>query len=190
MTCKTKKQMETRIIARINDVDIVAGDDPKKLVPIKPICEAIGIDIDSQRKKIKEHPILNSVTVLSTATGSDGKQYEMLCIPFEFIFGWLFTINASNVKEESREAVLNYQTECYRALYQYFVEPQTFLQDKQRLMEEKISEYQDCQRRFKDAQKLMLDAKNKLNQVTRVTIDEWRMNNRQMEFSFEATIEE
>lgn len=182
--------METRIIARINDVDIVAGNDPKKLVPIKPICEALGVDFYSQRKKIEEHPILSSTKVLSTLVAGDGKEREMVCIPFEFIFGWLFTINASNVKEESREAVLNYQTECYRALYQYFVEPQTFLQDKQRLMEEKISEYQDCQRRFKDAQKLMLDAKNKLNQVTRITIDEWRMNNRQMEFNFETVIEE
>lgn len=182
--------METRVIARVNNVEIVAGNDTKRLVPIKPICEALGVDFGNQMKKIKEHQILNSTVVLSTTVAGDGREREMACIPIEFIFGWLFTINAANVKEESREAVLSYQMECYKALYQYFTEPQIFLQQKQVVMEAKINKYQECQRRFKDAQKLMNDAKQELNKVTKITIDEWRDNNKQLELIFGEEQEE
>ena len=110
--------MTTKTLAKINNVPIqVVEDKAQIMIPIRPICEALGIDEESQRKKLREDDFLNSVAVLSTATGSDGKQYEMLCIPHEFIFGWLFTINPKNVKEEAREAVAKYRIECYRALY-------------------------------------------------------------------------
>jgi hypothetical protein len=177
--------METRLIARVNNVDIISTGDEQKLVPIKPICEALGIDRKRQQDKIKEHPILSSVGGLKPLTGADGKEYEMLCIPFEYVFGWLFTINPANVSDDSREALIKYQRECYHALYEHFIEPQTFLKQKQEVMEKKVAEYQECQRNFKDAQKLMNDAKAELNQVMKITIEEWRANNRQLMLSFD-----
>lgn len=111
--------METKLIARVNNVDIVSTSD-EQMVAIKPICEALGIDRKSQQEKVKEHPIYSSVGVLKPLTGSDGKVYEMLCLPIEFIFGWLFSINPNNVKEEAREALIKYQFECNHALYTYF----------------------------------------------------------------------
>lgn len=178
--------METSIVTRVNNVDIVATNNAEKLVPIKPICEALGIDAKVQRNKIQEHPILNSIGVLSTLVAADGKQREMLCLPFEYVFGWLFTINPSNVSNEARESVLSYQLECYRALYEYFTEPQTFLKQKQALMEEKVNDYQSRQREFKDAQKLMNEAKAELNQVMKFTIEDWRANNRQLNLPFDT----
>ena len=175
--------METRIITRINGVDIVATSD-EQLIPIRPICEALGIDAKAQREKIQEDPDLASVGVLSTSTGTDGKNYEMFCLPLCFIFGWLFTINPKNVKPEAQEAVRAYRMECYRALYRYFTEPQTFLSQKQKVMEQKLQEYQECQRRFKDAQKLMNEAKAQLNRAMAVTIDDWRANGGQLLLPF------
>lgn len=82
------------LISNINGVDIVTVDrDGEIFVPIKPICEAIGIDVESQRDKIQADEILNSVAVFCTATGADGKQYEMHCLPLRYTYGWLFTIN-------------------------------------------------------------------------------------------------
>ncbi len=108
-------------IARINNVDIVSAvKDGETLVPIKPICTAIGIDSKSQRNKIERHPILSSVGVIVTSTGSDGKHYEMMCLPVEYIFGWLFTIEANSVSEGARSNVLRYQKECYHTLYAHF----------------------------------------------------------------------
>ena len=112
--------MVTKAIARVNNVTILAGNDAEKLVPIKPICEALGIDRKAQQDKIREDEFLSSVGVLSTLTGADGKQYEMFCLPLEFIFGWLFTINPKNVKEEAQEAVRKYRIECYKVLYNHF----------------------------------------------------------------------
>lgn len=111
--------METKIIARVNNVDIVSTSD-EQLVAIKPICEALGIDYKVQWQKIKDDEDLSSTMVLSTTVGADGKEREMCCLPVEFIYGWLFTINPKNVKPEAQEAVRKYRVLCYRTLYQHF----------------------------------------------------------------------
>lgn len=111
--------MNTKIITRVNNVDIVATSD-EQLVPIRPICEALGVDFAGQRKKIQEDEDLSSVVDLTPSTGADGKQYEMLCLPIRYIFGWLFTINPKNVNPESQDAVRVYRRSCYDALYAHF----------------------------------------------------------------------
>ncbi len=109
------------LISNINGVDIVTVDrDGEIFVPIKPICEAIGIDVESQRDKIQADEILNSVAVFCTATGADGKQYEMHCLPLRYTYGWLFTINPKKVAPAAREAVARYRRECYDVLYEHF----------------------------------------------------------------------
>ena len=68
-----------KTIAKVNDVSIqVDHISVEKLVPIKPLCEAIGVDFDSQRQKLREDEFLNSTTVLSTVVAADGKEQEML----------------------------------------------------------------------------------------------------------------
>lgn len=181
--------METKTIVRVNNVDIVATSD-EQLIPIRPICEALGIDWSAQWRRIERDEIIGPVVAIIATTGRDGKQYEMYCIPYRFVFGWLFSIDTSRVNEEARPIVLRYKAECYEALYRHFAEPQTFLAEKQKVMERKVTEYQECQRRFKDAQKLMNEAKAELNQVMRVTIDEWRANNRQLILPFHSEEEE
>ena len=175
--------MNTKIITRVNNVDIVATSD-EQLVPIRPICKALGIDTNGQKQRIERDEILSSVACIIHATGGDGKQYEMYCIPYMYVFGWLFSIDTSKVNEEARLTVLKYKEECYRALYKHFTEPQTFLAEKQKMMEQKVEEYHECQRRFKYAQKLMNEAKAELNQVMKFTIDDWRANNRQLVMVF------
>ena len=175
---------ETRIIARVNDIAIVAMKDEQQLVPIKPICDALGINYPSQYKKIKDSKILSSTIVLSTTVGSDGKSREMVCIPLEFVFGWLFTINSENVSENVQETVFKYQMECYKALYKYFSEPQKFLNYKSEIVKDSVKEYQRLQQDFKNAQKLMNEAKKKMNESVDMTIEEWRDSNRQMAIPF------
>ena len=77
-----------------------------------------------------------------------------------------------------------YQKECYKVLFEHFSDAKTFLKQKQAIIEKKVMEYQDCQRRFKDAQKLMNKAKAELNQVMKYTIEDWRENNRQLNLPF------
>ena len=98
--------MKTNAIAKVNEVAILMANDEQKLVPIKPICEALGIDRKAQQDKLEFDDFLRSVRVLSTLTGADGKGYEMVCLPLKYIFGWLFTINPKNVKPEAQDRML------------------------------------------------------------------------------------
>ena len=123
--------MKTKTITIVNNVDILAFEnDENRLVPIKPICDALGIDAKAQRTKINSDELLNSTGVLSTSVGADGKDREMLCLPIEYIFGWLFSINPKNVKPEAKEFVARYREECYRVLADHFLGAQDFLDRK------------------------------------------------------------
>ena len=178
------KTAEQTAIAVVNNVTILSTYDAKRLIPIKPICEALGIAFNSQIDKIKADEDLSSVMMLSITTGADGKSYEMACLPLEFIFGWLFTINPKNVKPESQEIVRKYRMECYSILYRFFTDPQTFLKEKKDVMEIQTAEYNQCQKQFKEYQKKMNEAKQRLNDTMKITIEDWRENNRQLNLNF------
>ena len=110
-----------QLISKINGVDIVTVvRDGEVFVPIKPVCNAIGIDVDAQRNKLNADESFNSVTAIITATGADGKRYEMYCIRLRDVYGWLATINPGKVAPEAREAVARYRRECYDVLYEHF----------------------------------------------------------------------
>lgn len=117
-----EKQENRLSIGRINGVEIFAvkDEDNQVFVPVKPLCEAIGVRFDTQFAKLQEHPILASTVALRATVGFDGKDREMVCLPHEFIYGWIFTINPKNVSEGARDNVIRYQKQCYKALYDYF----------------------------------------------------------------------
>lgn len=92
-------------------------------VAMKPIVENIGLDWVSQHKKIQRSEILNSTMVMMTIVAEDGKKREMLCLPLDYLNGWLFGVDAKRVKPEIRERLLTYQRECFRALNNHFNQP-------------------------------------------------------------------
>jgi hypothetical protein len=109
-----------RTLAHINHVAIqLVENNGEKWVPLKPLCDAIGIDFEGQRQRIERDEILKSIAFIIKAVAADEKEREMLCLPFKFVFGWLFTIDAGRVREDIREAVVRYQLQCYNALYAY-----------------------------------------------------------------------
>lgn len=89
-------------------------------VAVKPICEALGIDSDAQNRRIKRDEILSQLRSQVTAVGGDEKARKMVCLPLQYIFGWLFTIEVDQVKEEAKETILEYKKECYDVLYDHF----------------------------------------------------------------------
>lgn len=180
-----KHEFTSKVVAKINNVDIVVVENGAKMVPIKPICQALNIDVDSQRKKLNEDPILNSVTVLNTATGSDGKQYEMVSIPFKFVFGWLFRIDSRNVKEEAREAVLRYQVECYDALYNHFTQHSEFFEWQNMLIEEQLLIVEQRQKLFAESKTILTEAKDELNRRRKLTISDFIAEKSQLKINFE-----
>lgn len=92
--------------------------DGKPFVPLRPLCEALGLDPDSQRRKLDQAEW--AVTVMMTATGSDGKKYQMVALDADHVPMWLATIQVSRVAEAARPVLIAYQREAATALRDYF----------------------------------------------------------------------
>ncbi len=90
-------------------------------VPIKPICDNLGVTLAGQRERINRDPVLSEI-VTSVSVTLTQQARGMLCLPLKFIPGWLFGINANRVKPELRERIIRYQRECYDVLAEAFVE--------------------------------------------------------------------
>lgn len=70
--------MNTKIIARVNNVDILSTGD-EQFVAIRPICEALGVDPEGQRQRIERDEILGLVACMIKAVAADGKIVK--CMP-------------------------------------------------------------------------------------------------------------
>jgi hypothetical protein len=103
----------------------VRVEDGTVYVPIRPICDLIGVNRQGQQERINRDPILSdacrTLTIVDgygSVTPPQGR--AMLCLPLDYLNGWLFGINANRVKDNVRESVLRYQRECYRVLFDAF----------------------------------------------------------------------
>ncbi len=96
-------------------------------VPIRPICEKLGVRWNGQYERIQREPILSEMAISIRVTRTDidpnSRQphtSEMTCLPLEYLNGWLFGINVNRVKEAIRPKLLQYQRDCYRVLFEAF----------------------------------------------------------------------
>lgn len=88
-------------------------------VAMKPIVENIGLQWEAQFKRIKRNDILNSAISMMEIPSNGGEQ-QMICLPLDYLNGWLFGVDARRVKPEIRSRLLTYQRECFRVLNEYF----------------------------------------------------------------------
>lgn len=91
-------------------------------VPIRQLCDFLGVDYTAQRRRINRDPVLSEETRLVVITTAGGPQ-EVPCLPLKYLNGWLFGINATRVKEEIRDRLIRYQRECYEVLATAFQQP-------------------------------------------------------------------
>lgn len=94
-------------------------------IPVKPVCELIGVTWPSQSNRIKRDAVLSveakNISVFVTNTqGSQNR--EMLCLPLDYLSGFLFGINASRVNADIKDKLIRYQRECYKVLSEAFFE--------------------------------------------------------------------
>lgn len=156
--------MKTEIITTINKVQILATEN-ENLIPIRPLCDAVGIDAKAQRNRIERDEILSSVGVMTTSTGADGKQYEMLCLPLKYIFGWLFSIDDTKVREEARAHVLHYKMQCYNALYDHFFGTQKRLIEQNRIEIALLEELSELNQKQITLKQEIADKRKDLQQI-------------------------
>jgi outer membrane murein-binding lipoprotein Lpp len=91
------------------------------VVPVRPICQVLGIDWSSQRKRINRDDVLKTcVVILTTQVPGDTQRRDHACLPLDYLHGWLFGITTSQVHEKHRERISLYRRECFRALSAVF----------------------------------------------------------------------
>lgn len=100
---------------------ITAEHDSKPHVAMRPIVDAIGLDWDAQRQRIKRHPVLSTCAVIITSQlPGDTQRREVTFLPLSMLNGWLFGVDTNRVKPEIRDNLVMYQRECFDALAAYW----------------------------------------------------------------------
>ena len=108
-----------------DEITAVRTKDGQVYVPIRPLCNLLGIAWAAQRTRINRDPVLAElitvvIVTIPTAGATPTQSREMLCLPLEVLNGWLFGVNASRVKESVRDKLIRYQKECYKVLHEAF----------------------------------------------------------------------
>ena len=117
---KMSNQISTQTISFNNQSLVTFKQDGVHYTAMKPICENIGLAWEAQLARIKRDDILNSTMIVMIIVAEDGKNREMVCLPIEYLNGWLFGIDVNRCKPEIRETLIKYKKECYQALHDYW----------------------------------------------------------------------
>lgn len=113
-------QISTQTISFNNQALITFEQNGTHYTVMKPICENIGLAWEPQLLRIKRDDILSSTMIITIIVAEDGKNREMVCLPIEYLNGWLFGIDVKRCKPEIRETLIKYKKECYQALHDYW----------------------------------------------------------------------
>lgn len=100
---------------------VITGPAGEHLVAMKPIVEAIGLQWEAQLKRIKRHSVLAAcMSMMDIQMSGDDQRRELACLPLDMLNGWLFGVDASRVRPEIRDTLIQYQRECFAALSAYW----------------------------------------------------------------------
>ena len=107
----------------ITAVIALDGGERVVYVPLRPICDFLGLVWSGQFERLQRDPVLSQLVrgVRVTRTPAEGGEQEMTCLPLEYLNGWVFRVNANRVTDNIREKVIRYQLECYRGLASHFI---------------------------------------------------------------------
>ena len=164
----------TIVVTKVNNVSILVGKTAEKLVPIKPICQALGIDDKAQKNRIERDEILNSVRVMATSTGTDGKGYDMLHLPLQYALGWLFSIDHNSVNEVSKPTVLKFKKECYDALFNHFVLKEQYLEWQNMELNRLYEDLNNIKDDFKYCKTRLKDKQEEIATIRQTSFEDWR----------------
>lgn len=102
-----------------DEITAVRTVDGRIFVPIRPIVERLGLSWSGQRERIIRDRVLSEEAATVRVTRTEGDRQiarELLCIPLDYLSGFLFGISADRVKLEYQADVIRYQRECYKVL--------------------------------------------------------------------------
>lgn len=92
--------------------------DGRAFVAFRPLCDSLGVDPDTQAKKLRSRSW--ATTVLTTVVAADGRARDMLMVDRRTLTMWLATLDERRVGEAARDRVIAYQAQAADALDAYF----------------------------------------------------------------------
>ena len=109
-----------------DEIIAVRAKDGSVYVPVRPICDLLGVSWSSQQNRINRDEVLSEVaqTISVFVTNTQGQEQHraMLCLPLDYISGFLFGLSAGRVREDIKDKILRYKKECYQVLAEAFHE--------------------------------------------------------------------
>ncbi len=109
-----------------DEIVAVRSKDGTVYVPVRPICDLLGVSWSSQQNRINRDEVLSEVveniSVFVTNTQGQDQRRTMLCLPLDYISGFLFGLSAGRVREDIKDKILRYKKECYQVLAEAFHE--------------------------------------------------------------------
>ena len=97
---------------------MAAEIDGRPMVAVASICEALGVDPKSQRRKLQSKGWATGV--MMTLVAADEKRREMYVVDRRTLTMWLATIDANRVSDTARPTLEAFQSEAADALDAYF----------------------------------------------------------------------
>jgi uncharacterized small protein (DUF1192 family) len=89
-------------------------------VPVRRLCDAIGVTVRGQLARIERDPVMRAELRSVYVTYTDGRQFEMACLPLKYVRAWLFGLNADRVKPDIRDKLIAYQREVIEIIDRAF----------------------------------------------------------------------
>lgn len=96
---------------------LFVANEEQPLVPLRPICDALGIAWQVQQRKVQSHPTFAPTVTMVVTVGADGKLREMTAMPADMVMGWLMTIHPDKVAPRLRETLIAFQRTAARLLH-------------------------------------------------------------------------
>jgi hypothetical protein len=97
-----------------HQIKCVHDADGTPYVPLKWLCEILGIDNNQQRMDVKCCVGFNWKMV--SFKGEDGRHRRMFCLPLEKMYFWIYRVDSSIVRPGIKERLVAYHEESPPAL--------------------------------------------------------------------------
>lgn len=113
---------QQQIIFNDDQILAVQLEDGRIFVPIRHMCEILGVGYQGQIDRIRRDPVLSKYEMqldVARDAGRGGRQAAN-CLLLKFVPGWLFGISASRVREEVREKLIRFQEEVHDVIADAF----------------------------------------------------------------------
>jgi hypothetical protein len=114
-------QVQKQVLFYGDQIVAVQMEDGSVFVPIRQMCELLGIGYQGQIDRIRRDAVLQKYEAeVRVANPEGGGTQATNCLALKYVPGWLFGITASRVREEVREKLILYQEQVYDIIWQAF----------------------------------------------------------------------